>query len=114
MGQRHNRQAKYVLTFEVKNSSDQFTQIGFTSSCLAFYRFLYFLTDAFEVFISFKITGTDYGTLNCTYEEYENGSATHRINYYDIPTDAFEVFSGSFCQIIFNTGIRERNVLCAI
>lgn len=37
--------------------------------------------------ISFKITGTDYGTLNCTYEEYENGAAIHRINYYDIPIE---------------------------
>ena len=38
-------------------------------------------------FLSFKITGTDYGTLNCTYEEYENGAATRRINYYDIPIE---------------------------
>ena len=37
--------------------------------------------------LSFKITGTDYGTLNCTYEEYENGAATRRINYYDIPIE---------------------------
>lgn len=37
--------------------------------------------------VSFKITGTDYGTLNCTYEEYENGAATRRINYYGIPIE---------------------------
>ncbi|MCD7822798.1 MAG: leucine-rich repeat protein [Oscillospiraceae bacterium] len=34
--------------------------------------------------LSFKITGTDDGTLNCTFEEYSNGQVVSRINYYDI------------------------------
>lgn len=35
--------------------------------------------------LSFKLTGTDYGMLNCTFEEYADGNVAGRTNYYDIP-----------------------------
>lgn len=34
--------------------------------------------------LTFDITATDYGTLNCTFEEYSSSSAISRVNYYDI------------------------------
>ena len=35
--------------------------------------------------LSYELTGTDDGVLNCTFEEYRNGAAIGRVNYYDIP-----------------------------
>ena len=35
--------------------------------------------------LNFEIIGTDYGFLNCTFEEWANGVAIGRVNYYDIP-----------------------------
>ncbi len=35
--------------------------------------------------LSFRLTGTDYGMLNCTFEEYADGNVAGRTNYYDIP-----------------------------
>lgn len=35
--------------------------------------------------LTFKAVGTDYGMLDCTFEEYTEGTALKRINYYDIP-----------------------------
>lgn len=34
--------------------------------------------------LSIKLTGTDYGSLSVTVEEYANGSPVERLNYYDI------------------------------
>ena len=35
--------------------------------------------------LTFKAVGQDYGTMNCSFEEYEDGEAVRRVNYYDIP-----------------------------
>ena len=35
--------------------------------------------------ITFQTVGEDYGTLNCSFEEYEDGIPVRRVNYYDIP-----------------------------
>ena len=35
--------------------------------------------------IYFDIKGTDYGTLNCVFEEYDNNMPVGRTNFYDIP-----------------------------
>lgn len=57
--------------------------------------------------VSFKITGTDYGTLNCTYEEYENGTPTQRINYYDIPIETGKELSATVSADGKNVVVRE-------
>lgn len=35
--------------------------------------------------LRFEIVGTDDGTLNCTFEEFTDGAAVSRVNYYNIP-----------------------------
>lgn len=59
--------------------------------------------------VSFKITGTDYGTLNCTYEEYENGAATRRINYYDIPVETGKELNATISEDGKNVVLREAS-----
>lgn len=34
--------------------------------------------------LQLEMVGTDYGTLNCTFEEYSSGEAVGRVNYYNI------------------------------
>ena len=51
---------------------------------------IYFFTDDP---VSLRITGTDYGTMDCTLEEYDNGTPTGRANFYDIPLEAGKEFS---------------------
>ncbi|MBR1869610.1 MAG: Ig domain-containing protein, partial [Bacteroidales bacterium] len=45
--------------------------------------------------VQYRITGTDDGTLNYVVEEYKDGNAVGRMNYYDIPLEEGVVYTQS-------------------
>ncbi|MBR0280076.1 MAG: leucine-rich repeat domain-containing protein, partial [Oscillibacter sp.] len=80
------------VSVSVYNSSG--TQIGYVGDDDLWYDedaiYIEHYGDAKTVYsygepLTFDVTGTDSGALNCTVEEYDGGEAVGRLNYYDIP-----------------------------
>lgn len=57
--------------------------------------------------LAFEVIGTGYGDLNCTFEEWEEGTAIGRVNYYDIPICKGKVLSA----VVPGKNITAENIM---